>query len=59
MITSDAFMLLSIINTKLRDFYSSLDILCEDMSEDRKQIEEALGKIGYKYSEKLNKFVQE
>ncbi len=27
----DPIMLYSVINTKLRDFYSSLEVLCEDM----------------------------
>ena len=31
----DPMMLLSVVNTKLRDFYPSLDALCEDMEVDR------------------------
>ena len=27
----DPVMLLSVVNTKLRDYYTSLDALCEDM----------------------------
>lgn len=57
MITSNPTILLSIINTKLRDFYDSLDSLCEDMDEDRKSIEEALKNIGYVYNKEQNQFV--
>ena len=34
MLPLDPQMLLSVINMKLRDFYSSLDALCEDLDED-------------------------
>ena len=34
----DNFLLLSVINTKLRDFYSNLDALCEDLNEDKTDI---------------------
>lgn len=40
MLPQDADMLLSIINMKLRDFYGSLDALCEDLDEDKEQITE-------------------
>ena len=32
---SDPIMLLSVVNLKLRDFYPSLDALCDDMDADR------------------------
>ena len=53
----DPMMLLSVVNTKLRDFYPSLDALCEDMGVDRQEIEAALQKIQYQYKEDLNRFV--
>ena len=31
---NDPIMLLSMINLKLRDFYPTLDALCEDLDED-------------------------
>ena len=34
----DSFLLLSVVNMKLRDFYSSLDALCEDLDESRADI---------------------
>lgn len=56
MISSDPFILLSIINTKLRDFYPSLDALCDDMNESRMEIEDTLNKIGYTYNADSNRF---
>lgn len=53
---NDPVMLLSVINTKLRDAYASLDALCEDMGVARGQIESALGDIGYTYDEQRNRF---
>ena len=32
---NDPVMLMSVINLKLRDFYSNLDALCEDMNVDK------------------------
>ena len=32
---SDPIMLLSVVNLKLRDFYPSLDALCDDMDADK------------------------
>lgn len=53
----DPMTLLSVVNTKLRDFYPSLDALCEDMEVDRQEIETILQKIRYQYKEDLNRFV--
>lgn len=53
----DAYMLLSFINMKLRDDYSSLSSLCEDMEGDEKQIKETLSVIGYIYDEEKNAFI--
>ena len=36
--------------------YASLDELCDDLNEDRKQIEEKLKTIDYYYSAELNRF---
>ena len=49
-------MLYSVVNTKLRDEYSSLDDLCADMNVDRKNIEETLGQAGFEYNAAQNKF---
>ena len=53
----DPFMLLSVINMKLRDFYPSLDALCEDLGESREEMIETLGSAGFEYDEKNNRFV--
>ncbi len=52
----DPMMLMSVINMKLRDFYSDLDALCEDLDIDRNELEKTLSAAGFKYNEELNKF---
>lgn len=53
----DPMILLSVVNTKLRDFYPSLDALCEDLDVDRKELSEKLGMIDYVYDTGRNQFV--
>jgi len=51
----DPNILLSIMNTKLRDQYSSLDILCYDLELTKEYILNRLKEIGYNYNEeKIN-----
>lgn len=57
MIPNDPAILLSFINTKLRDFYKSLDELCEDLELDREETENKLRTIGYEYNMERNQFV--
>ena len=57
MLPKDPAILLSFINTKLRDFYSSLDALCDDLQVEKAEIESNSAKINYKYSEKRNQFI--
>ena len=57
MLPNQPMILLSFINTKLRDDYDSLDALCEDFHVAKDEIEEKLGSIDYEYDETLNKFV--
>ena len=52
----DPMMLFSVINMKLRDFYPSLDALCEDMNVDKQELIEKLAAFGFEYSEEHNKF---
>ena len=52
----DPFMLLSWTNMKLRDFYPSLDALCEDLEFARNELEETLKTAGFTYEETQNKF---
>ena len=57
MIPKDPIMLLSYMNTQLRDNYSSLDDLCASLDVDKQEIVEKLAKVNYVYDEALNKFV--
>lgn len=57
MIPKDPVMLLSYMNTQLRDFYGSLDAFCEDKNADRKELEEKLASIDYMYDPAANQFV--
>ena len=54
---NDPMLLLSVVNTKLRDQYTSLDALCEDMQADREKMETKLQNIDYTYDENTNQFV--
>lgn len=56
-IPSDPAILLSFINTKLRDFYSSLEALCDDLELDEAQIKNKLSMLGYEYKSDRNQFV--
>ena len=53
----DPFILLSVINTKLRDAYPSLDALCDDLGEDREALAEKLRTAGFTYDENQNQFI--
>lgn len=53
---NDPFMLLSVINMKLRDFYKSLDDLCEDANINKEALCEKLEAAGFEYDKSLNKF---
>lgn len=53
---NDKFMLLSVINMKLRDQYGSLDALCDDMDVDKAKLTADLAQIGYAYNETRNRF---
>ncbi len=53
----DPVMLLSVVNTKIRDEYHTLDALCEDMQADRETIVMLLKEIDYEYDESLHQFV--
>ena len=54
---SDPNILLSVINTKLRDEYFSLDDLCDSLDIEKDRLTEDLKSAGYKYNEALNQFV--
>lgn len=52
----DPMMLFSMVNMKLRDYYSSLDELCEDMNVDKDSLIRKLNSVGFEYSQENNKF---
>lgn len=56
-IPKDPVILLSFINTKLRDHYSSLDTLCEDLGLSENEITSKLSAIDYQYDQSRNQFV--
>lgn len=56
MLVKDPVILLSLVNTKLRDFYASLDELCEKEDESKEEIINILKEIGYFYDKESNQF---
>ncbi len=52
----DPIMLMSWVNMKLRDFYPSLETLCEDLEIAEEELLERLGAAGFEYNRELNKF---
>jgi len=57
MLPLDPIMRLSVVNLKLRDFYKSLDDLCEDMDVDKEELIASLDAIDYHYDADSNQFV--
>lgn len=53
----DPMILLSVINTKLRDYYPTLDALCQDMGIVKEELTEKLEQIDYEYRKEENQFV--
>lgn len=52
----DPIMLYSAVNMKLRDEYSSLDQLCDDLGVDRASLEKKLHDAGFDYDPWTNQF---
>lgn len=57
MMPKDPVMLLSYLNTQLRDFYGSLEELCSALDADRSSLEEKLAAIDYHYDPEKNQFI--
>lgn len=53
---NDPMMLYSVINMKLRDFYPSLDALCDDLNVSKEDIIRQLKAVGFEYNPEQNKF---
>ncbi|MCI8410112.1 MAG: DUF4250 domain-containing protein [Lachnospiraceae bacterium] len=56
-IPKDPFILLSYINTQLRDSYSNLDDLCINLQIEKNWLENTLNQIDYYYQEENNQFI--
>lgn len=55
--SKDPMVLLSFINTKLRDDYPSLDELCSSLCVNADDIKSKLASIDYSYDAEKNRFV--
>lgn len=53
---NDPVILVSYLNTQLRDFYSSLDELCKALNIKKDSVEQKLAAIDYHYNAGLNQF---
>lgn len=56
MLPQDPIMLLSYVNTKLRDEYDSLDELCDSLDIDKESLENTLADAGFVYMVNANQF---
>ena len=56
MLPQDPFILLSYVNTKLRDEYPGLDALCDGLDADKAELVEQLRGAGYAYDPGTNQF---
>ncbi|HCA04709.1 MAG TPA: DUF4250 domain-containing protein [Ruminococcaceae bacterium] len=57
MIPNDPMILLSYVNTKLRDEYPSLEAMCDDLQLDKAGLEQKLADADYVYDKSLNRFI--
>lgn len=57
MLPQDPIILLSYVNTKLRDQYPTLDALCDDLDVDREELTRKLEDVNYRYSAERNQFI--
>ncbi len=55
-IPKDPFILVSYVNTQLRDFYPSLEAMCEGLDIDCKELVEKLEIAGFRYQISQNRF---
>ena len=55
-IPNDPMVLLSFVNTKLRDEYSTLEEFCKEHDLDVEALKKKLEEIGFEYNAKLKQF---
>lgn len=55
-IPKDPIILLSYINTQLRDHYSSLEDLCKSLNLNEKELTDKLAAVDYHYNREHNQF---
>lgn len=53
----DPMILFSVLNMKLRDFYPTLDALCDDLDEDKQDLLARMAAAGFRYDADKNAFV--
>lgn len=56
MLPKDPVMLMSVLNTKLRDRYDSLEALCDDLELNRDELTIRLQEAGFDYDPEQNQF---
>ena len=56
-VPKDPVMLLSFLNTQLRDYYPSLEECCLSLGLDTEEITSGLASIDYYYNEEKNQFI--
>ena len=57
MLPQDPVILLSYVNTQLRDRYADFETFCEDLGVDGEEIRRKLEQIDYLYDPKQNQFI--
>lgn len=53
----DPMLLVSVLNTKLRDYYNNLEELCADLDVNKQELLERLSAIDYEYDAQSNNFI--
>jgi len=55
-IPQDPYILLSYVNTRLRDDYPDIGSMCDDLAIDRGVLEKRLADAGFEYMPEINQF---
>jgi hypothetical protein len=57
LLPNNPMILLSVVNTQLRDEFDNLDDLCKFFNQDRSDLEEKLAAIDFTYDPEQNRFL--